>query len=100
MPKFVKFNEKGRRIGEDHPRAVLSDHDVELLWGFLEDREHLIATGRKAGLRQVQIEAELTRAGLSYRLLALKFDVHKQTIAKVAQGARRGQAVAKCKPYP
>ena len=35
----VKINEKGRRIGEDHPRAVLSDHEIDLLAGLLDERE-------------------------------------------------------------
>jgi transposase len=100
MLKLVKINERGRRIGEDHPRAVLSDHDVGLLWEFLEEREALIARMTAAGAVQREVEAALTKSGLSYRLLAAKFDVHKQTVAKVAQGARRCQAIAKRKPYP
>jgi hypothetical protein len=28
---LAKFNERGRRIGETAPGAVLSDHDVELM---------------------------------------------------------------------
>jgi len=99
--RYVKTNEAGRRVGEDHPRAVLSDHDVELLWGFLEERAALIARLRRAGAPQARIEAELTQAGLSYRLLAAKFDVHKQTVAKIANGDRRGQAAfRRRKPYP
>lgn len=99
-PKLVKFNEQGRRIGESHPRAVLSDHEIDLLGRFLDDREELISSLRRAKVRQADIEAELTRAGLSFRLLAAKFEVHKQTVAKIANGARRCQWAAKRKPYP
>jgi len=29
--KMVAVNDTGRRIGEDHPKANLSDHEVELM---------------------------------------------------------------------
>lgn len=95
MNRAVKKNEMGRRIGESHPRAVLGDHEVELLMAMIDEREALIR--RMAGTRQVEIDAALTLAGLSYRCLAITFEVHKQTVAKIAKGARRGQSP---RPYP
>ena len=62
----IKVNERGLRVGESHPRAVLSDHEVELMLELRED-------------------------GYSYGWLAKKFEVHKQTVAKICQGVRRGQ---------
>lgn len=98
MPRLVKTNEHGRRIGECHPRAVLLDHDVDLLMGLLAERERLIVS--LSGARQAEIDAALTAADLSYRCLGIKFDVHKQTIAKIASGHRRCQTAAKVRPYP
>lgn len=100
MPKLVKINAQGRRIGDSHPRAVLSDHDIDLLWQFLDDRDSLIARMTAAGARQGEVGRALTTAGLSYRLLAAKFEIHKQTVAKIANGVRRCQTAAKTKPYP
>jgi hypothetical protein len=100
MTQLVKINEHGRRIGESHPRAVLTDHEVELLLGLLGERDALVIRMHAEGARQAEIDKALTVAGLSYRCLALKFEIHKQHVAKIAQGARRCQTPAKVKPYP
>lgn len=67
--RMVAVNERGQRIGESHPRAVLTDHEVELL-------------------------LELRAEGFSYGWLARKFEVHKQTVAKICTGTRRSQIAA------
>lgn len=92
MNVHAKINERGRRIGESHPRAVLTDHEVEnLIMPLLEQREALMAERRAAGKRRAEIDVELRRVGLSLGLIAKKFDVHKGTIAKIASGERRNQ---------
>lgn len=63
-------NERGLRIGESHPRAVLTDHEVGLL---LELRE-----------------AE----GWSYSRLAKVFEISKGAVAKIVSGQRRCQTPA------
>lgn len=62
----IRRNEQGRRIGESHPRATLSDHDVELVLALVDE-------------------------GLSYSEIAEKFEVSKSCIAHIATGRRRGQ---------
>ena len=94
MPSLVKINEQGRRIGESHPRAVLTDHEVGLLLDLLTEREALIGEMEFDGASRVQISTALRSRELSYRCLALKFEVHKQTIAKIAAGQRRCQTLA------
>lgn len=92
MPKqLAKTNEHGRRIGEDHPRAVLLDHEVGLLLGLLEEREKLVGRMLFDGKCQADIDAALRLAGLSYRCLAVKFEVCKRYIGKIASGERRCQ---------
>lgn len=59
-------NERGMRIGESHPGAVLTDHEVDLL-------------------------LELRDEGYSYSWLAEKFEVSKGTVAKICTGQRRCQ---------
>lgn len=94
MERAVKINEQGRRIGESHPRAVLTDHEVDLLMGLLAEREMLIELMDVLGYTQAEIDSELTRKGLSYRLLAEKFEVGKRYIGKIANGERRCQTPA------
>mgnify|MGYP007026551921 CR=1 FL=1 len=89
--QHVKINEHGRRIGEDHPRAVLLDHEVDLLLGLLGERDALIAEMRADGVRQHEIDQALATQGLSYRKLAVRFEVHWRYIGKIASGERRGQ---------
>ena len=56
---------KGRRAGEEHPNAILTNEEVELL-------RHL---------REVD--------GLTYAALAAKFEISKSSVAKICQYARR-----------
>ena len=100
MPLLVKLNEHGRRIGESHPRAVLTDHEVALLMEMLDEREAVIGELEFAGKARAAIDAVLHSKGLSYACLAVKFEVHKQTIAKIACGVRRCQTAIEFKPYP
>jgi len=67
MPKLVAVNEKGRRIGEDHPRAVLTNHEVDMIF-------------------------ELREIGWGYKRLAAKFEVSKRTIRDILKGRRRAQS--------
>ena len=67
--QWVAVNEQGRVVGESHPRAVLSDHEVDLL-------------------------LELQAQGYSYRWLAAKFEVTKSCVAKIVRGEHRAQIVA------
>lgn len=67
--RMVAVNERGQRIGESHPRAVLSDHEVDLVLSLRDE-------------------------GYSYGWIAEKMEVHKQTIAKICTGQRRAQVAA------
>lgn len=91
--KPARTNALGRRIGEDHPRAVLTDHEVDLLCVFLAERDALIQRLMAGGATRPEIDAALRTAGLSYRLLAIKFEVGKSAVQKIAQGQRRCQIV-------
>lgn len=75
MQKTVAVNERGLRIGEDHPRAELTDAEVERI-------------------------RELHEEGMSYRQLAEKFEQSKGAIAKICRYERRGQSVANFKAVP
>ena len=66
--KAFGVNERGQRIGEGHPGAVLTDHEVDLM-------------------------LELREEGKSYTWLAEKFEVAKGTVAKICTGQRRAQVV-------
>lgn len=66
--RLLKFNEGGRRIGETHHKAVLTDHEVDLL-------------------------LELREEGKTYGWLAEKFEVSKMTVRSICRGRTRGGAV-------
>tara|TARA_R110000868_G_scaffold135294_1_gene347791 strand:- start:1087 stop:1350 length:264 start_codon:yes stop_codon:yes gene_type:complete len=67
MKRYVAINEKGRRVGENHHRANLSDEQVDRIRDLHEDHQ------------------------LSYQQLAKMYNVSKQTIASICQYARRAQ---------
>ncbi|NFV82111.1 hypothetical protein [Magnetospirillum aberrantis] len=68
MFRVVAVNEAGLRCGEDHPGAKLTDSEVELI-------------------------RQLRESGMSYGVLADKFDVSKSCIADICKYRRRGQFV-------
>ena len=70
--RAIAINEMGRRIGEDHHKAVLTNAEVELL---------------------LQMRDE----GMSYGQLAVSFEVSKSTIQSICTGRRRCQIVARHK---
>lgn len=71
--KVVAINDRGHAIGEDHPRAVLTNHEVQLL-------------------------LELRGEGYSYAWLAGKFEVGKSTVYDICSGRKRGQYPSHFKP--
>lgn len=67
--RLAPVNEQRRRIGEAHPRAVLSDHEVDLVHALRAD-------------------------GMALSLIAQKFEVSKGCIWKIVRGHRRGHVAA------
>lgn len=63
-------NERGALIGEDHPRAVLTNRDVELL-------------------------LELKAEGWTLRRLAAKFEISASHAGRVCRGDQRAQLPAR-----
>lgn len=66
--KIVGVDENGNRVGEDHPKAKLTDHEVELIRELYEG------------------------GGLSMREIAEKFEVAKSTIVAIVNFNRRATA--------
>lgn len=64
--KFVAVNARGNRIGEDHPLAVLTNHEVDMLF-------------------------ELREMGWGYKRLAKKFEVSARHVRDILRGRRRSQ---------
>lgn len=73
MRKTIPVNEKGRRIGEGHPRSTISDSTVFLLRELHEE------------------------SGKSYGYLSLKFKIPRNTIAKICRYERRADIPHKWK---
>ena len=70
--RLVALNELNRRIGQDHPRARLTDHDCELI-------------------------RQLRDQGFTYLDIAQRFEVSKATVAKICTFERRGQFAVRFK---
>lgn len=69
MHKTVAVNERGLRIGEDHPNARATDAEVELI-------------------RQLHDE------GMTYETLAEKFELTKWAVGRICRFERRAQVAA------
>lgn len=95
--KLVAINECGRRIGEGHNMAKLSDHDVELIFGLLDEREKIIKRLTEYGLCWREIERALFASQLSFAGIGEKFEVTKGCIWRISVGHRRGQYPARWK---
>lgn len=65
-PAKVPVNAKGLRIGEGHPRSVLTDNEVDVL-------------------------LELRAEGYGYKRLARHFDVSRTTVRNICSGKYRSQ---------
>lgn len=74
MQKLVAVNEKGRRIGESHPRAKLKDWEIDLLRELVEE---LI----EEGVPKMQ----------AYQLAAEKFELALPSVRKIVNCQRRAQ---------
>lgn len=70
MKKLIGVNDRGLRVGQDHQRAKLSDAAVELIRRLHED-------------------------GMSYRVIAEKFEIAKSTVQDICTYRRRAQTPAK-----
>lgn len=75
----VAVNNEGRRIGQDHPKANLSDHDVELMRALHE----MYPTGHPEHF--------------GYRRLSAKFGCTKTAARKICKYLIRAQITAKHK---
>lgn len=70
--KLVGVNEHGRRVGESHPKARLTDHEVALIFALHED-------------------------GQTVTELARRFECRKSTICDILKGRRRAQHAVRFK---
>ena len=67
MEHLVAVNAGGYRIGEDHPNARLTNHEVELMIELYEEGHH------------------------SLRQLAKVFDISKSQVRNIVKGLKRAQ---------
>jgi hypothetical protein len=95
--KFVPVNERGKRINEGHPRAKLSDHEVELVLALLEARATLHAELLAGGMKRSDIAAELRKRQLSRAFIAEKMEISKWHVIAIESGRRRGQGARRWK---
>lgn len=73
--RLVAINDQGRRVGETHPRAKFTDHEVELM-------------------------RKLRGAGWSFDRLAAAFECAKATVADICHGRIRSQVATGVRRVP
>jgi predicted DNA-binding protein (UPF0251 family) len=66
MKRVVAVNDRGLRVGEDHPQAKLTDHEIEII-------------------RRLHLD------GWGYGAIAVKFEVSKSQVRNIVKGRKRGQ---------
>lgn len=71
--KFVGCNDAGRRVGQSHHNAVLTDHEVELL-------------------------LQLHEQGWGAKRIAKVMDVGRSTVRDIVSGRRRAQTPVMWRP--
>lgn len=67
--RLVGVDDRGNRIGEDHPRAKLSNAEVDLIWELVHPTD---------GARP-----------MSHRQVAAKFDISRGTVGDIVSCRRR-----------
>lgn len=73
MPTItIAVNEQGRRVGDSHHNAKLTDHEVDLLLAMRDE-------------------------GLTYQQLADKFEISKSQARNIVKGIKRCQTPARYK---
>lgn len=72
----IAVNEQGRRIGQYHPRAKLTDREVELLLRMAEELD------------------EHGRRRWGWRRLAAKFEIAGTSVKRILAGRNRQQTPA------
>lgn len=72
MKKLIGVNDRGLRVGQDHQRAKLSDAAVELI-------------------------RQLHEGGMSYRVIAEKFDISKAQVCYICRYKRRATPAVRFK---
>jgi hypothetical protein len=68
--RWVALNEDGQRIGETHPRATLTDHDIDLMFALRE-------------------------GGMQVKVIAEKFDITRRHASRVLNCHQRNQTAAR-----
>lgn len=66
----IQISDQGKRCGESHGRAKLTDHEVDLIF-------------------------ELREGGMSAKEIAVKFDISKRYVYKLLNHERRNAIVVK-----
>lgn len=97
MKRSVGINAIGRRVGESHHNAKLTDHDVDLIREFLDERERFTKEMTAAGYGQEQIRHAVAWQKLDIRSIAAKFEVAPSTVQSIHTCQRRGQIPVKFK---
>lgn len=72
MQKLVAVNERGMRIGEDHPNARYTDAEIDTLWSLRDE-------------------------GYGYKRIALFMDMPVRTVRDIIKGKRRAYVATRWK---
>lgn len=81
----IAVGDNGRRVGESHPKAKLTDHDIDLIRELATERDE---------------QGKVVKPGLSYRTLAEKFETARGTIRNIVKCYRRAAIATRVRMVP
>lgn len=89
--RLLAVNDGGHVIGEQHPRAKLTDRQVDQILDALEKRDRLVLEMRAAGATVGAIHRAIRLARVSEMALARLHGVSRRTVRDIYEGRIRCQ---------
>lgn len=89
--RLLAVNDGGHVIGEQHPRAKLTDRQVDQILDALEKRDRLVLEMRAAGATVGAIHRAIRLAQLGFVPLARLHGVSRRTVRDIYEGRIRCQ---------
>lgn len=96
--RLLAVNDSGYVIGEQHPRAKLTDRQVDAILDALEERARLVRLMKAAGAKPGEIKAAVRLAQIGFVHLAQRYGCSRRTVRDIGAGNIRSQVPTRWVP--